>query len=127
MRAVRDAALYGSLAFGLGFLFGALREVLLKPALGDAAGTVIEFAAVTACVVVLGVRLGRRWAGHRWSRLARGIGGVAVLLALESTLALGILGQTPEKHLAAFDVRAGALFPFGLLAMALAPALVHRR
>jgi hypothetical protein len=50
-----------------------------------------------------------------------GLGGVAVLLLIESGFALGLLRQPLDEYLASFDIRQGALFPIGLAAMALAP------
>ena len=119
--------IYGSLAFGLGFLFGTLREIALKPALGDATGTLVEFVLVTGAVVTLGIWLSRCWPAARSARLARGIGGAIVLLVLEGGLAIGVMGQPLDQYLISFDVSAGALFPFGLAVMAVAPVLARWR
>ena len=48
-----------------------------------------------------------------------------VLVVLESTLALGVLGQPAERYLAGYDILAGALFPYGLTVMALAPVVLR--
>lgn len=117
----RHAALYGSLAFGLGFLFGALREMLLKPMLGARAAEVAEFTLVTVLVALLGMRLAQSWSNRVPARLVRGVSGVAVLLAMESTFALAVLGMPLDTYLESFDITEGALFPFGLVVMALAP------
>ena len=109
---------YGVGAFAIGFLLGALRELVLIPAFGAAAGHLIEFPVVTGLIA-----LGGFWAGRRAPppALLTGFGGVAVLVCLESTLAIWIMGQTPAEYLAHYDISKGALFPFGLAVMALAP------
>ena len=121
-----DAGAYGSLAFGLGFLFGAVRETVLIPALGPRAGRLTEFAAVTGAVTLLGARLARGWPPDPGRRLARGAAGVAVLLALESTLALAVLRRPASDYLRSLDPRSGSIFPLGLAMMAAAPLLARR-
>lgn len=114
---------YGAAAFLIGFLFGILRELVLIPAFGDRAGHLIEFPLVTGSVAMLGL-----WAGRRASPpgILIGLGGVAVLVLLESSLALAVMGQTLSEYLAHYDITDGALFPFGLAIMALAPILGKR-
>ncbi len=114
------ALAYGLGGFTLGFLFGALRELVLIPRFGSAPGHLIEFPMVTVCIAALGVWIGRRSTGPAG---LIGLGGVGVLLALESVLALAVLGQSPAEYLAGFDITAGALFPYGLALMAIAPRL----
>lgn len=114
------ALVYGLIAFGMGFLFGALREILLIPLLGQAGGHWAEFPLVTGAVCYLGYRFGRG-IGLRPDTWGVGLGGVAVLLLIEAPFALAVMRQPLEVFLASFDVRQGALFPFGLAAMALAP------
>lgn len=115
---------YGAGGFFIGFLFGALRELVLVPAFGQRMAHGIEFPLVTGAVMALGFWIGRRTAPPA---LAIGLGGVAILIALESALALGVLGQSPEAYLASYDITRGALFPYGLMLMAIAPALGRRR
>ena len=114
---------YGAAAFLIGFLFGILRELVLIPAFGDRAGHLIEFPLVTGSVAMLGL-----WAGRRASPpgILIGLGGMAVLVLLESSLALAIMGQTLSEYLAHYEITEGALFPYGLAIMALAPILGKR-
>lgn len=114
---------YGAGAFAIGFLLGMLRELVLIPAFGERAGHLIEFPLVTGLVAALGL-----WVGRRASPpgILLGPGGVAVLVLLESTLALGVFGQTVPEYLAHYDLMQGALFPYGLAIMALAPILGKR-
>lgn len=114
------ALVYGAAAFVVGFIFGALRELVFMPWLGDPAAHWLEFPLVTGTICFLGYRFGRG-IGFRPDTWTVGLGGVAVLLLIESGFALGLLRQPPDEYLASFDIRRGALFPIGLAAMALAP------
>lgn len=109
---------YGGLGFAAGFVFGVLRQLVLIPAFGERAGHLIEFPMVTLTVFGLGA-----WIGARSAAPALGIGllGAAVLIAFESTMALGFAGLSLSDYLAGYDITRGALFPFGLAAMVLAP------
>lgn len=112
--------IYGLEAFAVGFVFGALRELVFRPLMGEPAAHWAEFPLVTGLVCLIGYRIGRG-IGYRLDTFLTGVGGVAVLLVIESAFAFGVLRQSPEEYLAAFDISRGALFPFGLAAMALAP------
>ena len=115
---------YGLGGFAAGFLLGMVRELVLIPGFGDRIGHLIEFPIVTGLIAVLGVWMGSRAPAPAW---IVGIGGVAVLMALESTLALWVLGQSLAEYGAQYDLGSGALFPYGLAVMALAPCLGRRR
>lgn len=111
-------AAYGTLGFAAGFLFGALRELVLIPGLGERTGHLAEFPMVTLAACAIGL-----WIGARTRAPALGIGliGVAVLIAFESTLALTFAGLSLADYLAYYDMTRGSLFPIGLALMALAP------
>lgn len=117
------SAAYGGLGFAAGFAFGALRQLVLIPALGEGMGHLAEFPMVTLAACAIGVWIG---AGTTASALAIGLLGVMALIALESTMALGFMQLSLTDYLAGFDVTRGALFPIGLALMAAAP-LVGRR
>lgn len=115
---------YGILGFAAGFVFGAIREVLLIPAFGDVAGRWIEFLPLVVVIFLLGrsltIRIGIT---SPLKAILFGATGVATLLILESGFALLVLGMPPAEYMAGFDVTQGALFPFGLLIMLLAPLM----
>ena len=54
---------------------------------------------------------------------AIGVLGVLVLIAFESTMALGIMRVSLADYLAGYDLTRGALFPVGLALMAFAPVI----
>ena len=115
--------LFGSLSFAAGFAFGALRELVLIPALGEHIGRLAEFPMVTLAACAIGIWAGRKSAA---SPLAIGLIGVAVLIAAESTMALGFMRISLTDYLAGYDLTRGALFPIGLALMALSPMLGRR-
>lgn len=111
-------AAYGALSFAAGFVFGALRELVLIPAMGERTGELVEFPMVTLAACAIGI-----WISPKTGAPALGVGliGVAVLIVLESTLALGFAGLSLAEYLTHYDVTRGSLFPIGLALMALAP------
>lgn len=114
---------YGALAFAAGFVFGVLRQLVLIPAFGHRMGHLIEFPFVTLAACAIGVWIGRR---THAPALAIGLLGVMVLIAFESTMALGLMRLSLADYLAGFDVTRGELFPIGLALMAAAPLLGRR-
>ena len=56
-----------------------------------------------------------------------GVVGVILLVAIESSFALGVLRRPLSKYVASDDVTAGALYPWGLLWMAVAPMVMGRQ
>jgi hypothetical protein len=125
MNLIKAGLGYGAGAFGVGFVFGVLRELVLIPLLGDRIGHLTEFPFVTLGVMALGLWIGQRLEAPRLGRLlGLGILGVGTLLIIESTFAVGILGQSWGEYLSAYDITRGALFPIGLALMALAPLAV---
>ncbi len=116
-------AAYGALSFAAGFAFGALRQLVFIPAWGDRMGHLVEFPMVTLAACGIGLWVGARSTGPA---LAIGLLGVLVLIAFESTMALGVMRLSLADYLAGYDLTRGALFPVGLALMALAP-LAGRR
>jgi hypothetical protein len=114
------ALAYGALGFAAGFAFGALRELLLIPAFGDRTGHLLEFPMVTGAGCAIGVWTGGRSKGPAF---AIGVLGVLVLLAFESTMALGFMRVSLADYLAGYGLTRGALLPVGLALMAFAPVI----
>lgn len=124
--ALIQACFYGLGGFAIGFVFGAIRQLVLAPNFGDGASRWMEFPFVTLAIAWLGWWFGARKAGSAGAAVLIGIGGLACLLVIESVFALQMLGMSPEEYLATFDISRGALFPYGLAAMAIAPWLGWR-
>lgn len=129
MRSTPLGVCYGMLAFVAGFIFGAIRELVLIPTFGSKGGHLIEFP-----LVLIAVSLIARWlvrtemAGlAAWNTLVAGVIGVLVLVGIESTFAVAVMGKPVTEYLEQYDVTRGALFPFGLLWMAVAPLVIGYR
>ena len=123
-RIARIAILYAALAFTAGFVFGVLRELVLVPVFGPRFGPLIEFPIISAVVVIIGIVMGRRF-GSDMTIIALFVSGCLAtlcLVAVESAFALLVIGQPLPVYLESYNVLQGALFPFGLALMALAPA-----
>jgi hypothetical protein len=105
---------------------GVLRQILLAPLVGDLRarqiGVVVGSALIYAIVWWLGRSIGARTVR---SQLAVGVVWVTLTLAFELSLGM-LLGLSWQRMLADYDLGAGGLMPFGLLFLALSPALVAR-
>ena len=120
----RAMLLYGVLGFGAGFCMGALREMVMIPAFGESAGRWLEFIPLLGIIIAIGWSVTRRFApATSAGALLLGLGGICVLLLLESAFALLVLGIPLTAYLEGFDITAGALFPFGLAVMLAVPPL----
>jgi hypothetical protein len=124
MNPVWAGCVYGIAGFFLGFVFGTFRELVLIPAFGVVAGQWIEFVPLLLFIILLGIWIAERGAFSGFSQaIVCGLVAVCVLLAQESILAIFVFGQSVEQYLSGFNISEGKLFPFGLLAMALTPAV----
>lgn len=120
----RSIFIYAIATFAAGFVFGVLRELVLIPIAGKTAGHWIEFPFMLLATWAAAVYARQRLIDpDRRSLLVLGIGGTMLLLLIESSFALYVVQMPLPAYLASFDVTAGALFPWGLLFMILAPQL----
>ena len=92
-----------------GFIFGVLRGLLLIPAFGKASRHLIEFPLMFIAVAVIARPLMRR-SFTRSSishSLAVGMIGVIVLVVIESTFAMIVMGLPLATYLAGYDMTEG--------------------
>lgn len=120
------ACLYGTTGFGIGFVFGAVRQLLLAPQFGDRLSHWLELPFVTTAIAWLGWWFGTRKAKSPGQAGFIGFGGLLCLLLIEAVFALQLMGMPLEAYLATFDLSRGALFPYGLAVMAVMPWLGWR-
>ncbi|MGE0231497.1 MAG: hypothetical protein AB7O39_06400 [Flavobacteriaceae bacterium] len=121
------ALAYGVLGFCAGFVFGALRELLLIPRFGSDTGRYIEFPLMIAAIFLIALWLQRRLALRSAGLILAGVAGTLLLVAIEGAFAVLVMGQTMQDHVASYDISRGALFPLGLLLMALMPWAIGKR
>lgn len=129
MRNVRAGTLYFAIVFGAGFALGTIRVLWLVPRLGERMAELAEMPLMLAVTV-----LAARWVARRFSmpyaipaRLAMGLVGLALLLAFEFTLVLGLRGLTVAEYFAMRDPVSGTVYSAMLAAFAVMPLLVARK
>jgi hypothetical protein len=119
------AASYFALVFGVGFVLGTLRVLLLVPALGERRAELLELP-----FMVLASFLAARWVLRRFNvprrpgpRLAVGTCALGMLLAAELLLARLVSGESLADYVANRDPVSGAVYLLTLLLFALLPWL----
>jgi hypothetical protein len=129
IRTVRAGALYFALVFGTGFVLGTVRVLWVLPRLGERTAELIEMPVMLAVSV-----LAARWVVRRLrlppaasARLGVGLVALALLVAAEVGLVLGLRGVTLAEYLARRDVVAGTAYLMSLALFAVMPVLVARR
>ncbi len=124
---VKAILFYGGMTFLAGFALGVLRELVFLPMAGRRYAHWLEFPLMLVATAFIAHRAAGGLKNHaRRQLLALGIAATIVLLLIESVFALYVLKVPLEKYLAGFDIRNGALFPLGLVFMAIAPWVAHR-
>jgi hypothetical protein len=122
-------ALYFALVFAAGFLLGVVRELLLVPRVGIRTAELCEIP-VMLCLAFLAAR----WVVRRRelpptvaSRLGMGAVALALLLAAELAVAIGLRGASLSEAFASRDPVSGAAYRVALALFALMPLVVGRR
>lgn len=91
VQVLRGAAIYFGVVFGIGFVLGPFRVLLLEPRVGDRAAQLIEAPVMAAAILLAG-----RWVGRRFCRCGRSgsslaVGLLAVGFALTADVGVGVL------------------------------------
>jgi hypothetical protein len=122
-RALQAGSIYFLLIFGLGFVLGTLRVLVVAPRLGALAAVLAELpviltAAWLVCArVTAGFRVPRSWQ----ARLVMGGIAFALLMLAELGLSVVLLGNSLVDYLAAYRAVDGALGLAGQVAFAVFP------
>lgn len=123
-RALSAGALYFAVVFAAGFALGAIRGLVIAPAIGETAAVAIELPIILAI----------SWMACHWivartaiaptisARAIMGASAFTLLIAAEALLALG-LGRSLTEHLATYRDAASLLGLTGQLAFAAFPLL----
>lgn len=95
---------FGLFAFGLGFLLGTIRVLLVVPLVGEGAAIALELPLMLAACWWRAGQIGRR---HRPNgpagQLAIGLMGFAVVLVGEFAVGVGLFGLTPAGWFSGFS------------------------
>ena len=126
---MKAGALYFALVFGAGFLLGAFRVLVVVPRLGTRTAELIE-----APIMLAVTFLAARWIVRRLAvppvparRLAMGAIALALLLAAEFGVVLGLRGLSLREYFATLDPVSGTVYYALLGVFALMPLFVARR
>ncbi len=128
-RTLTAGTLYFALVFGAGFVLGTVRVLWLLPRLGERMAELAEMPVMLAVIIVAARWVAKRLALPASARVRFGVGGVALalLLAAELTLVLGLRGLRIGEYLASRDPVAGTAYVAMLAVYALMPLFVARR
>jgi hypothetical protein len=103
MGSIKAGAIYFALVFGIGFVLGTARVLVLAPRLGELTATLLELPLILAAAWIICGRLIRRFAVPSDVVARLGMGAFAFLLLMIAELGLSIaLGQSLEEYLLAF-------------------------
>jgi len=123
------AVVYFALVFGVGFLLGVVRVLLLEPRLGERWAELAEMPLMLVAIMLSAQFIVRRFpAPHRASYLVSGGVALLLLVLVELTIVLGIRGLSLSQYLAERDPLAGGVYAFMLIIFAAMPwFLSHKR
>jgi hypothetical protein len=128
VQTLRAGAVYFALVFGVGFLLGTFRVLLVVPRLGARTAELIE-APLMLAVTFLAARwtVCRLAVPPRWTRRL-GMGGIALglLLAAEFGVVLALRGLSLSEYFETLDPVSGTVYYALLGVFALMPLLVAK-
>jgi hypothetical protein len=120
---VKAGSAYFALVFGIGFILGTIRVLVVAPRLGDLVAVLIELPIILTAAWIICDRVSARFlVPDRWrSRFV--MGGIAFALLMVAELGLSVLlfGNSIGEHLGAYRSSHGALGLTGQLIFALFP------
>ena len=124
MRAFKASVLYYAAVFGVGFVLGTIRVLLVVPMLGVRWAELLEAPLMLAASFFFARLVVRRFgpfaAGRR---MAIGLFALVLMVGTELVLALLVQGQTLAQYVASRDPVSGAAYLLSLAAFTLMPLL----
>lgn len=126
---LKAAAVYFGIVFGIGFLLGPLRVLVLEPRVGARAAELLEAPVMLLAILGAGHWVGRRWRHRLTPAASLRVGLVAAGLVLTADLAVGVglRGMSVAEVFTGRDPVAGPVY-YGLVALtAIAPWWFSRR
>jgi hypothetical protein len=127
-QAVAAAAAYFAIVFGLAFILGVIRTLLVAPLTGEVVAVLVE-----APIILLVSWFAARWTIRRFSvpakapeRLAMGFAAFTLLIAVETAMSLLLFGRSLDQQLGAYATPAGAIGLLAQVAFGLIPLWAAR-
>ena len=127
-RVLKAAVVYFAVVFGVAFLLGVVRVLVVAPRVGPLAAVMIE----TPLVLIVSWIAAReclarfRIPATAYDRLTLGLIAFALLMVIELAVSVIAFGLTPAEHFAAWASPAGALGLAAQIAFGLIPWLQTR-
>jgi len=125
VHATRAGAFYALVVFGVGFILGAIRVLLLVPRLGDTTAVVLE-----APLMLVASWFVCRWVIERLNmrravpaRSMMGVAAFIVLMLAEFALGAAVFGRSWFEQLASYATVAGAIGLVAQVTFALFPVV----
>jgi hypothetical protein len=119
---------YFSLVFGVGFVLGVIRVLLLEPYLGERWSELAEMPLMLVAIIVSAQFVVRRFpAPNRASYLVSGAIALLLLVLVEFSVVLGIRGLSTAQYFAERDPIAGSVYVLMLIIFAAMPWLLGVR
>ena len=118
------ALLYFIIIFACGFALGAIRALLLAPAVGDVAATLLELPVILVAAWLVSGWLMKRLQLRTLGQAAiMGAAAFVLLMAAEAAGAVLLFGQTLADHFAAYERPANAIGLAGQALFGLIPII----
>jgi hypothetical protein len=118
-------AVYFALVFGVGFLLGIVRVLVLVPSLGERWAELAEMPLMLIAIIFAARFVVRRFpATQRASYLVSGGIALVLLVVVELSVVLAIRGLTISRYFAERDPVAGSVYVAMLVVFALMPWLL---
>lgn len=120
--------LYFAVVFGVGFVLGPIRVLVLVPRVGERSAELMELPIMLAAIIAAARWVIARLAVHPSTGMRLGIGGIALFLTVMAELGVlvWVRDLTLAQYIAQRDPVAGSAYVASLVLFALMPALVRR-
>lgn len=129
MRLLKPALIYFGVVFGVGFVLGPFRVLLLEPRLGTRTAELAE-----APVMLLAITLAGRWVGRRLctgsspvALLGVGVLAAALVLTADVAVGVGLRGMSVAQVFTARDPVSGTVYYLLIALFAAMPWVWGRR
>ncbi len=127
LRTIKAGIAYFSLAFGAGFIMGAIRVPFLVPRLGERIAELIEMPFMLIVIVLAARFITQRFAlpATVWVRLSTGFLALALLIAAELLLAVALQDRSLGEYVSSRDPVSGTVYLAMLALFAAMPLLIN--
>jgi len=128
MQPMIRGAVYFALVFGVGFLLGIVRVLLLEPRLGERWAELVEMPLMLVAILLSARFVVQRFpASRRASYFVSGGLALLFLLAVEFSIVLGMRGLTITQYFAERDPVSGIAYALMLVIFAIMPWILGWR